>query len=247
MKSPYAARQIGNTHGSISGVFPFRGERMIPYESTLERDFLIKASWSDSILDIQEQPLTIPYKTITGRNSTYTPDFLIHYRTTSLGLTPKSLLVEVKPKMKLDKEFKSLRLKFKAGIRHAKNQGWQYKIYHEARIRDAMLVNISFLQRFHKMSFNAADTQYLINGLAEMGHCEMDSFLAVMYTKQLERAQAQSLIWHLIATKQLACPMHEPLKPRMAIWINSDPGYLPRVDDDEQEEFSPSEVYDDYE
>jgi hypothetical protein len=246
MKSPHAARQIGNTHGSISGVFPFRGKRLIPYESTLERDFLIKASWSDTILDIQEQPLIIPYKTATGRESTYTPDFLVYYRTTSLGATPKSLLVEVKPKMKLDKEFKTLRLKFKAGIGYAKKQGWRYTIYHESRIRDATLNNIAFLQRFHNMSFNDSDTQYLLNALSEMGHCTMDSFLAIMYSRPMERAQAQALIWHLIATKKLACPMHEPLNSHIPIWLNTDPGYLPTNNNDD-DEFYPSEVNNDYE
>lgn len=247
MKSPNAARQIGNTYGSISGVYSFRNDKIIPYESTLERDFLIKTSWCDSVLDVQEQPLIIPYRTALGRESTYTPDFLIHYRTSSLGLTPPSVLVEVKPKIKLDQEFSKLRLKFKAGIKYAKTQGWKYRIYHEDRIRDEKLDNIAYLQRFYKLEYPAADISYLMDGLEEMGHCPMDSFLAIMYAKTKDRAIGQSLIWHLIATKKMACPMHIRFRPNMPIWVNSDPGYLTPSLNSDWDDFSPSEVYDEYE
>lgn len=204
MKSPNAVRQIGNTRASISGVFPFRPGKMIPYESTLERDFLIKLSWRDDILDVQEQPLTIPYITATGRDSTYTPDFLITYKNDVNGNAPRPMLVEVKPKVKLDKELSSLKLKLKAGIKHAKTSGWHFRVYHEARIRDSALKNISFLLRFQHASHDVLEVQHMLDEIRSLDSCTIQAALRP-YPTDIDRAQGQAILWHLIATKRVRC------------------------------------------
>lgn len=42
-------RKIGPTRRSVSGVYAFRGERSIEFESTLERDFLMRVEFSQPV------------------------------------------------------------------------------------------------------------------------------------------------------------------------------------------------------
>src|SRR5699024_1541208 len=75
-----SVRKIGTTRRSVSGTYIFRGETPIQFESTLERDFLIRKAFSRSVLDVISQPVRIPFQTRDGRSFHYTPDFLVYYR-----------------------------------------------------------------------------------------------------------------------------------------------------------------------
>ena len=58
----------------VSGVYAFRGESSIPYESTLERDFVIRHEFNLDVAQVIPQPVSIPFKTPRGRTYSYTPD-----------------------------------------------------------------------------------------------------------------------------------------------------------------------------
>lgn len=70
-------------YGSISGNYSFRNSKIIWFESTLERDFIRRLEFNDSVLDIVSQPIQIPYLTKLGRESTYTPDMLVTFSSQS--------------------------------------------------------------------------------------------------------------------------------------------------------------------
>mgnify|MGYP002147633332 FL=1 len=99
-------RKIGYTYSSVSGHFAFRKEKSIPYESPLERDFLILLEFNDSVSDVIGQPLTLQYKNQKGRTVPYSPDFLVYFHEPNAELLipqRKPLLIEVKPRKKLRK------------------------------------------------------------------------------------------------------------------------------------------------
>lgn len=73
-------RKICPTRRSVSGMYAFRGQSSIAFESTLERDFLIRTEFCLGVLDVIPQPVEIPFVATNGRNYTYTPDFLVYYR-----------------------------------------------------------------------------------------------------------------------------------------------------------------------
>lgn len=91
-------RKIMPTRRSVSGVYAFRGETPIQFESTLERDFLILNEFKLCVLDVIPQPIQIPFEK-NGRAYNYTPDFLVYYRLGNVpyGEYPKPMLIEVKP------------------------------------------------------------------------------------------------------------------------------------------------------
>ena len=127
-------RKSQTVYGSISGNYSFRGEKTIWFESTLERDFLLKQEFNGNVVDVVGQPVSITYITELGNESTYTPDFLVQFYETKCHQPP--LLIEVKPIQKLKKDWTILKPKLKAGLEYAHDQGWNFKIYDEKRIRD---------------------------------------------------------------------------------------------------------------
>lgn len=94
---PTQMRKIKPTRRSVSGQYAFRGQTGIAFESTLERDFLIRCEFQGSVLDVIPQPIQVPFISMEGREFTYTPDFLVYYRLgtrshidyPSLNISPK--------------------------------------------------------------------------------------------------------------------------------------------------------------
>lgn len=152
-------RKIGPTKRSVSGRYAFRGDSSISFESTLERDFLIKAEFSLSVLDVISQPVSIPFEGVNGQTYAYTPDFLVYYRLgdRAYGDYPKPLLVEVKPEAEWRANWRKWLPKWKAARRYARTQGWEFRIHDESRIRHVSLANIRFLERYKRMTFAAEE------------------------------------------------------------------------------------------
>ena len=85
-------RKIGTTRRSVSGLYPFRGVGPVDFESTLERDFLIRLETDRRVLDVVSQPTTIEFVGPRSQVYPYTPDYLVTYRAYP-GPEPSSILV----------------------------------------------------------------------------------------------------------------------------------------------------------
>ena len=72
-------RKIKPTRFSVSGFLPFREGISIPYESTLERDFLLYFTYLPSVEEIIAQPARILFVK-NGMTYPYTPDYLIRFK-----------------------------------------------------------------------------------------------------------------------------------------------------------------------
>lgn len=217
---PHQVRQISPTHRSVSGIYAFKGESSIAYESTLERDFLIRTEYFLDVLDVIPQPTAIPFKAKNGRQYTYTPDFLVYYRLGSYGYEnyPKPMLVEVKPASEWTMHWRRWLPKWKAAYRHAKEQGWLFHIYDESRIRDQTFKNIKFLERYKRLHFPKEELRAVLESVYNMGAATMDHLLAKHFMG-MYRAEGIALIWHLLATRQLDCEIHLPLRDSTVLWI----------------------------
>lgn len=217
---PRQVRSIRPTRRSVSGFHVFRGVEQIPYESTLERDFIIRHEYSRHVLSIISQPAEIPFTTKQGQSYTYTPDFLVQYR---LGNTHwedalPPLLVEVKPWNELKQHWRKWSTKYKAARRFAKEQGYMFRIYDESRIRDQVLKNIQFLQRYKRMEFPESETRWIIDSLKEMGDAPFH-YIHAKHFSSLDAAEGVSHIWHLLAIQKLECDMTVPLTQESTLWV----------------------------
>lgn len=219
---PSQSRKIGPTRRSVSGLHAFRGETAIPYESTLERDFLIRREFSLSVLDVIPQPCQIPFVAGNGQTYVYTPDFLVYYRLGDMPYPeyPKPLLAEVKPKAEWRKHWREWLPKWKAAYRYAQDQGWEFHIHDESRIRDQTLANIQFLDRYKRIAAPEVESAWIIENLRQMGSAPMHYLLA-RHFMGLYRAEGITHIWHLLAVRRLECDLTHPLSENTELWVPS--------------------------
>lgn len=214
-------RKIGPTRRSVSGVYAFRGKTAIQFESTLERDFLIRKEFSLCVLNIVPQPVQIPFVGNNGREYTYTPDFLVYYhpgKYASYGECPKPLLVEVKPRSDWKQHWREWLSKWKAAYRYANEKGWEFHIHDESRIRDQALANIRFLERYKRMQFPSEESSWVIENIRQMGSTPFNYILARHFSG-IYRVESIAHIWHLLATRQLDCDITRPLNDFTELWI----------------------------
>lgn len=217
---PNQVRKIKPTKRSVSGQYAFRGQTAIPYESTLERDFLIRSEFQLSVLEVISQPIEVPFVGNNGRSYTYTPDFLVYFRLGSRCHVdyPAPLLVEVKPEEQWRLNWRNWFPKWKAARRYAKAQGWSFRIYDETRIRGSALENIKFLERYGRMNFEDEDCAQILQTVREMGSCTLDYILA-RYFMGVYQKRGIALIWHLVSTRKLDCDITAPLSHATELWV----------------------------
>jgi len=207
-------RKIKPTRRSVSGIFAFRSSESIPFESTLERDFLIRTEFNLSVSKIIAQPTQIPFIGSNGRSYIYTPDFLVY------GDGQKTLLVEVKPKEELDIKWSLLKPKFKYAHRYAKERGWLFKIYHENRIRDQKLKNIQFLQRFKRLDVDPALVNSFRTFLDKSGQLPFIDAIKIFNGEALAKPINDTQVWHLLAARVIECELTtHPIDEKTIIWI----------------------------
>ena len=118
-------RKIPRSYCNVTGlVASEKSSELIAYESRPERYFIKQVSFNPNVKTCEEQPVKIPYVMKDGKKSHYTPDFLAHFKD-NLATSEfwKPLLVEIKPRNRLFKDWSSLHRKFLAARDYANNQG----------------------------------------------------------------------------------------------------------------------------
>jgi hypothetical protein len=171
-------------------------------------------------LDVIPQPIQIPFTGKNGQAYLYTPDFLVYYRLGDCSPEnyPKPLLVEVKPEAAWREHWKDWLPKWKSARRYAREQGWEFRILDESRIRDQVLENIRFLERYKRMQFPTEESCWVIDNLREMGCATMDYLLA-RHFMGIYRGEGIAHIWHLLATRKLECDITRPFNEFTELWV----------------------------
>lgn len=220
------ARKFKANHGSVTGYYPFCGE-LIPYESTLERDFIIRESFFVNTKTISAQPVTIEFQK-NGRTHPYTPDFFVAYQTpNAYGRT--GMFVEVKPKSEWRIHHKQWLCKWAAMKAFATKLNCSFRIYDEDRIRDFTLANINQLLRFKSMHVEPFMLEKVtritsqahaisINDLA----CSLEGSLHALHTGEAgTKFDVYRIIWHALANRILDCDIanYDVMHGETKVWL----------------------------
>ena len=220
-QGPTQTRKIKPTRRSVSGIYAFRGKTAIAYESTLERDFIIRKEFDLRVQKIIPQPIQIPFVLPSGRAYTYTPDFLVYFQSANErgGICTKPVLIEVKEESEWRENWRSWLPKWKAAYRYARQEGWTFKIQDESRIRDDdAFKNIKFLEIYQRMHFPAEELQKTLERVRLMGSVTCQDVLPAQVKDELSNRHAKSLVWHLLATRRLDCDISQPLNDQTTLW-----------------------------
>lgn len=205
-------RKIKPTRLSVSGFIPFKEGVSLPYESTLERDFLLYFTYLPSVSEIVSQPTRILFVK-NGMTYPYTPDFFVRFNDGR-----PSLLIEVKPKSKWQKYWKEWKQKWKAAMEFYKRNDCIFHIYDEDKIRHLALFNINTVQRYKRLQCDPEDIKVVLSQVELLGGTTIDYLLSRFFAGSLYRSKGLQIIYHLLATKQLTCNWFEPLSEFTEVW-----------------------------
>lgn len=188
-------RKIKANYRSVTGHILFRNEK-IPYESTLERDFLLYFSSLKEVVGIIPQPVQINF-TKHGRNYIYTPDFLVQF--SSQAGDQKHLLVEVKPESEWKTHWRDWSEKWKAAQIFAKKEGFAFHIYDETRIRHQALKNLTFLNNFKQIQLDPTLLSHLLREINNREMTTVETLLECYFKAGEYRKQGHRALFHLMA------------------------------------------------
>lgn len=220
LKLAAPVRVIPRSRRSVTGHLSWRRQQSIQYESTLERDFIIRQEFDLAVAQVLSQPCRIPFVTPSGRSSHYTPDFLVIYRTDSAppSLQRKPLLIEVKPEADWRENWRAWLGKWKAARRYAESQGWHFRIMDESRIRTKALANIQFLRRYRDAAFPVEESDWIVQSVRELGSATFD-YLHAKHFQGLYAAEGVAHLWSLLAQRRLDCDICRPLGKDTELWV----------------------------
>jgi len=199
-------RLIPKNYRNVTGIHSSsKSKDRAMFESTLERDFITTLEMLDDVSHFEVQPVKIEWIDDNGKNRSYTPDIL-YTRKTSSG--NEKILVEVKYRSDLKKDWSELKPKLKAGIRFAKSQGWKFKIMTEVEIRTTFLKNAKFLRPFLRDGArNEGDMTLIDDKLKEVRNSTPSDLLACLADNDWDKAALLPTLWYLVATHQIAADL----------------------------------------
>lgn len=214
-------RKIPKNYLCVTGSFASRkNQRMLGFESLLERDFMIQLEFDDSVERFEEQPVKIPLQN-KGKKTRYVPDILIHYRTLGTKVK-KPVLAEIKSHTDLEKNKVKYVPKFSAAKQFALQQNWQFRVIDDTAVRIPCLPNLKFLREYHLITPDAKDVDLVLDALAEVGGwIELEAFLDNLCKTDDDRLRLLPVIWHLVAIKKIATDLDKPFSSRTVFSLPS--------------------------
>lgn len=184
-----------------SSKLSFRGKhnstkmhRMIPWESTLERDFIKLLDYDPTVLSFKFQPekINFVYK---GKKRKYFPDFLV------LKNDMKKYIYEVKAFEKIEDE--ENKIKFQVGMKFCSERKMKYVVVTEKDIRKGFLIeNLDILSEVRLDSTSRKVMNDVLRTLEELGGKANIATLKESI-RQFNDEEVESNIYHLVYTHQL--------------------------------------------
>ena len=222
------ARRIKKSYRNPTGLLPTLHNTSLQYESLLERDRLILISDDPNVEELHVQPVTILYRNAT-RETRYTPDLLIRWRTDRPEQLRVPLLEEMKYSSDLEKQREKLQPGLDAGQAYAAAQGWNFQITTEQQIRGVPLENARLLLPFrrHSAQVEPRFADHLQQRLAAHGPLSIDELIKPdSNLSDLHHRLRQ--VWILIARHQLGADRSAPLTRKTVVTPQFDPAELNR-------------------
>lgn len=135
-----SVRKVSNRGGNIIGRFPsLKLDRMVAFESLIERDFIYLLDFESDVTWFAEQPLTISYQH-KGKTLGYTPDFHVIRG-------DQNILVECKLEKSISKD--DNQCKFAAAQAWCAAKGWVFQVVSDEQLRCGYRVhNVKLLTQF---------------------------------------------------------------------------------------------------
>jgi hypothetical protein len=218
----HPVRKIGMNYTSLTGAIPSsKSNRLHNFESSLERDFMRITEFDSNVAEFVEQPVLIEYEN-EGKLRKYIPDFLITYKhTTTPGIWLKPLLVEIKYREDLKKNWVHYKPKFLAAMRFCDQKGWKFKILTEVEIRTEFFENATFLQQYKNAQVNDEDFSFLLTKIHDLRVTTPNELLLCSSNNMNRRASLLYCLWYMVANTVIGVDLSKKISMTSSIWDNT--------------------------
>jgi hypothetical protein len=208
-KVPKNYRNLTGVAASTKAIGPAQ------FESTLERDYLAILEFSPAVECFETQPLAIEWRDAEGRQRRYTPDVLVRFRPEA-GRRP--WLCEVKYRSDIQKDWAELHPRLRRGVRHAKRQGWRFRLITEVEVRTPYLTNVRFLAPFKFHGFPDDSVERLLDALTTNQPSTPNALLRALEADLARQGEWLPVLWHLMAHHRIAADLDRALTMDSPIW-----------------------------
>jgi hypothetical protein len=203
-----SVRQIPRKGGSLTGeVNVARFNQGIPYESGLERDFVILTAINMSVQRIVSQPCHVDFLDPEGTSRRYTPDYLVTFS----GNKAAPRLVEIKYSEELQKKSQELEPKFNAARAYADDRGWEFSVSTENEIRIPKLDNARTLLPLQGRKPNPGLCARVLSQIPPREKISVSELLDKSDLAGHERARGRNAVFSLIATGVLITDLEKTI------------------------------------
>jgi hypothetical protein len=213
-------RKIPRSYQHATGLIATdKSDQSTAYESGNEYGCQKLIGFNLNVLKYEEQPVKIQFKGEDGKQHSYTPDILVHYRT---DIAPaknwKPLLVEVKDRSTLFKEWHELKPKFRAARRYGRERGCEFTVITDREIWTPYLRNVILLLEFRWLPIDEVYTNLLLETLSEVGESTPQSLLSTITEDRNKVGEMIPALWQLIANYEIGTNLEELLTMSSPIW-----------------------------
>jgi TnsA endonuclease N terminal/TnsA endonuclease C terminal len=212
-------RKIPKNHLVVTGAFSSaKADRVIGFESTLEKEYMLLLDFDEQVERYEEQPVRVP---VPGVARGYVVDLLVHF--CSPDRPPE--LTEVKTEADLERKRDDYRPKFAAAEAFCQDRGWSFVIKTDKDIRTPRLKNLKFLRRYRNAEPSKEQTALVLAWLESKGGRSTSETLATSLAPTAnERAPQLPVIWNLLLTGRLCTDLNTDMPVDVPLWL---PGCAP--------------------
>lgn len=212
-------RVIPIQNRSVSGRFYSRkNNRLVDYESTLERDYFYALEFDEHVVRYEEQPFGV-IGHYNGRKVTYHPDVIV-----LMNNSEKPLIIEVKYLSDLDATDKKDKIinKLNEMDKWAKKNGATHQLMTEKEIRNIRLNNQKFLYGYieprRRDAFFQEKIYHLLNFEKQLRAVDI---VDAYSSDEMIKAEIIPTIWHMLVNKKLLTDLDVPLTMYSILEVNN--------------------------
>ena len=184
-------RKIPKNHLVVTGGFASaKADRMIGFESLLEKEYMLLLDFDETVAGYEEQPIRVP---VPGVPRGYVVDLLVRFRHPDM----RPQLVEVKPQEFLDRYVNEYAPKFAAAEAFCAEREWTFIKKTEVDIRTPRLANLKFLRAYRNVFPTSDQKQAVLSAMEDLnGQSSSEGLLAAL--GQTAREAWLPVIWHML-------------------------------------------------
>lgn len=211
-------RKIKKSYISSTGHFKsYKNDKLIEYESILERDFYMTLEFDDEVLSYEEQPLRINYEYKDGASYRYTPDCLVTYHDNTQKYFEVKYANNIRDDIELREKLDFLIAYFTEHI------NINLEIATDEDIDSIYLENLNFLYNFAYLKEDKEKYSYIENTLEDLkDDTTVEQLLMLLSNNKMEQLRYLPYVWNYLFINTYLIELDKKLTNKVVIKIGSD-------------------------